>query len=166
MTTQQGAVFYGTMEQEVDDSVTELSCTAILSNQRINGYQLGYLLCNGENWSILLKGDQLILRTTMISDTGTLIRKQAAVERVYTRNNAVLTAPSTEMTLKNTVWNYEDMTMPIKDTHYYCDISLKFTDQYNSLLSGTLSVNGRVLPMTALPVRQRPRLYRLFRRKQ
>lgn len=82
---QHGNVFRGTMEQHINNMAVELGILGALTPYVSGGYTIGYICCNGENWTIAVNDDSLTLRTTMIDDSG-VTDLLSACDRSYSRD--------------------------------------------------------------------------------
>jgi len=135
VTEQRGMVGRGTVD--LDGGGTAVSCEFFfaLTPNTVDGYQQGFMVCEGNNWNFLAKDGRLILVTVDSNETnGTY-----AVERCYTpdgRTGDGLSVP----TLTEKAWTYAGYNISyagILNISYYESMSLNIENQYGPIFWGT-----------------------------
>jgi hypothetical protein len=142
---QHGYVFMGTMEQLVDGETKTLDVAGALSKQKNGGYNIGYAVCNKENWTVTANEDAVILLTTMKDDTGITENLTHAVFREYTRDGGPSDVGTVD--LSGSTWIIDSANGAFIGSGDYSNnriydmdetIAMSFENQHGNLFSGTI----------------------------
>ena len=143
-----GPVFYGTMEQMIDGTLTDVDFVGTAGTQTVNGSNTGFIVDEmGENWNVLISNDFLLMQTCIVGDDA--FTSITAGERFYIRNGSavsddVFDVPNIEGKTWTEVSGYTSLIYDsVSEVYQECEI--KIDSQSGRLFSGTFNYLGMEL---------------------
>lgn len=144
ITEQKGALFKGTMEQEVAGVQQTKDILGAFTSEKSGDYNMAYIADDtGFVWTSLISKDAMILQAQDISETGESKGEVVTIERIYTKDGSSVPEVKAPMDLVGTEWtsnrsNYIGQTTEGKERGSY---SFSFEKQEGSMVSGTMTYN-------------------------